>query len=77
MNETITIRGEGISLDLLLWRKFGVRGRELVEATLGLNPGLAALGAVLPLGTTVKVPPLPAASRTPVKLVTLFPPKVP
>lgn len=76
MNEIITIKGEGISLDLLLWRKFGVRGRELVEVTLSLNPGLAALGPFLPLGTVVVVPPLPAVSTTPVKLVTLFPPKV-
>jgi phage tail protein X len=72
MNETITIRGEGISVDLLLWRKFGVRGRELVETVFDINPGLAALGPFLPLGTTVIVPPLPAESRTPVKLVTLF-----
>jgi phage tail protein X len=75
MTETITIKGVGISLDLLLWRKFGVRGRELVEVTLGLNPGLAALGAFLPMGTVVTVPPLPAKSTLPVKLVTLFPPK--
>lgn len=74
--ETITIRGEGITLDLLLWRKYGVRGRELVETTLALNPGFAALGAFLPLLTQVTVPPLPAQSRTPVALVTLFPPKV-
>ena len=75
MNEIITIRGEGISLDLLLWRKYGVRGRELVETALTLNPGLAALGSILPMGTAVIIPPLPAESRTPVKLVTLFPPK--
>jgi len=73
--ETITIKGEGITLDLLLWRKYGVRGRELVEATLALNPGLAGLGPFLPLLTDVVVPPLPAQSRTPVKLVTLFPPR--
>jgi phage tail protein X len=75
MSETITIRGEGISLDLLLWRKFGVRGRELVESALDLNPGLAALGPIIPMGTVVRIPPLPAESRTPVKLVTLFPAK--
>jgi len=73
--ETITIKGEGITLDLLLWRKYGVRGRELVEATLALNPGLASVGPILPMLTVVIVPPLPAESRTPVKLVTLFPPR--
>lgn len=76
MNETITIRGEGISLDLLLWRKYGVRGRELVVAALDLNPGLAAMGPILPLGTVVAVPPLPAKSPVSVALVTLFPAKV-
>jgi phage tail protein X len=76
MADTITIKGDGISLDLLLWRKFGVRGRELIEATLALNPGLAGLGPILPHFTVVAVPDLPAQSRTAVKLVTLFPPKV-
>lgn len=74
--ETVTIRGVGISLDLLLWRKYGVRGRELVEATMALNPGLAALGPVLPMMTQVIIPPLSVQSQTPVTLVTLFPPKV-
>lgn len=75
MNEVIVVRGEGLSLDLLLWRKHGVRGRELVEAALALNPGLAGLGPYLPLGTAVTLPPLPTKTRLAAKLVTLFPPK--
>lgn len=73
MAETITIRGEGISLDLLLWRRYGVRGQGLVEETLVLNPGLAALGPILPLGTVVTVPDLPPSASAPaVKVVSLF-----
>ncbi len=51
MAESVTIRGEGITLELLLWRKHGVRGREIVSAALDANPGLAAKGGFLPLGT--------------------------
>ncbi len=73
MAETITVRGEGISLDLLLWRRYGVRGQALVEQALELNPGLSALGAILPLGTVVILPDLPPEPSTPaVKVVSLF-----
>jgi phage tail protein X len=72
MMETVTIRGEGISLDLLLWRRYGVRGQELVEEALDANPGLAGLGPVLPLGTVVRLPSLPAETRTAATLITLF-----
>ncbi|MCL4674446.1 MAG: tail protein X [Pararhodobacter sp.] len=73
MAETIIIRGEGITLDLILWRCHGVRGQALVERALALNPGLAALGPVLPLGAAVVIPDLPPASVTPpVRVVSLF-----
>lgn len=72
MAETITIRGEGITLDLLLWRRYGVRGQTLVEATLDLNPGLAALGPVLPLGTSVTIPDLPPATQPMRRYVSMF-----
>ena len=73
MTETVTIRGEGITLDLLLWRRYGVRGQGLVEEALELNPGLAGLGAVLPLGTAVTLPDLPPAPvRAPRQVVSLF-----
>jgi len=70
--DAVTIRGEGITLDLLLWRIHGVRGQHLVEVAFELNPGLAALGPVLPLGTVVKIPPMPQAVRAPAPLITLF-----
>lgn len=46
-------------LDLMLWRRFGRRGLGLVEATLRANPGLAAMGPVIPLNTTFTIPDLP------------------
>lgn len=72
MAEFVTIRGEGITLDLLLWRRHGVRGRELVSAAFDANPGLAAKGAFLPLGTVISLPDLPARTSSVRKVVSLF-----
>ncbi|MCR5941118.1 phage tail protein [Ochrobactrum sp. XJ1] len=57
---TVTVKGEGITLDLLLWRAYGVRGRKLVEEALSLNRDLASLGVVIPMGQTVNLPDLPS-----------------
>lgn len=72
MATSITVSGEGLTLDTLLWRRYGQRGRTLVAETLAANPGLAALGPILPPGTTITIPDLPPASATMVKVVTLF-----
>lgn len=73
MHETIIVRGEGITLDLILWRRHGVRGQALVADTLSISPGLAALGPILPLGTSVTIPDLPPQpTAPPVKVVSLF-----
>jgi phage tail protein X len=45
----------GDKLDLLIWRDAGLGPGELTRV-LEANPGLAALGPVLPLGTQVVVP---------------------
>lgn len=58
--KTITVKGEGITLDLLLWRAYGVRGRGLLEEAFSLNTNLARLGVVIPMGTVVRLPDLPA-----------------
>ena len=72
--KTITVRGEGIVLDAILAREYGpVGGRSLVEATLRLNPGLAALGPILPLGAVITIPDQPAPERFPARaVVSLF-----
>jgi phage tail protein X len=70
--EEVTVRGEGITLDLLLWRRYGVRGQDLVEATFEANPGLAQQGSELSLGTRVALPALPVNPRPSPPLITLF-----
>lgn len=59
MPETVTIRGDNITADLLLFRRHGVEGQALLSDLLALNPGLADLGAYIPAGTVVTIPDLP------------------
>jgi len=65
--EAITITGEGLALDQLVWRKFRRAVPGLVEQVLALNPGLAQLGPILPVGTVVVVPVLASAQETPAR----------
>ncbi|HEV7293120.1 MAG TPA: tail protein X [Devosia sp.] len=62
MAQTITIRREGLTLDLLLFQSYGPSGRDLLEIAFGINPGLADLGPIIPLGTTVTIPDRPVGS---------------
>lgn len=60
---------QGETVDALCWRVFG--RTDMTEAVLALNPGLAALGPVLPVGQPVTLPDAPAsaaAMRDTVKL---------
>jgi phage tail protein X len=52
----VRVAGEGISVDLLIWRQHKRPMPGLVETVLDINPGLAALGPILPVGTLVKLP---------------------
>lgn len=72
MPETVIVKGAGITLELLLHRRHGVRGRELLETALRLNPGLARRGLVLPPGAAVVIPDLPPASAARRQVATLF-----
>lgn len=55
---------QGDTLDLLCQRHLG-RTAGAVESVLEANPGLAALGPVLPMGTAVTLPDqAPAAAQT-------------
>lgn len=54
--EEIRVEGDDITLSLLVWRRFQTRTPGVVERALNLNPGLADLGPVLPVGTVVRIP---------------------
>ena len=53
---------QGDTLDLLLHRHTGQTAGN-TEATLAANPGLADLGAVLPMGTAVQIVIAPPKTR--------------
>lgn len=69
--ERITVEGEFITVSLIVWRRFRRPMPGLVEQILDLNPGLAAFGPYLPVGTTFDMPvptPREPAILDPVKL---------
>lgn len=67
-----TIRAQqGDTLDALLWRERGLTVTDAVKV-LEANPGLADLGAVLPLGTPVTVPAIAAPASRTIPLVQLW-----
>lgn len=70
MAETIKVAGDNLTLDLILWRKYGVRGQALVEETMELNPDL--VDVFLPIGATVVLPDLPAETTATREVMTLF-----
>ena len=57
-------------LDALVWRELGL-GAPAVQAVLEANPGLAAMGPLLPQGTRVVLP-AAAAAPAPAPLVQLW-----
>lgn len=69
--KTIVIEGEGAVLDRVI---FEATGREdHVPAVLDANPGLAQLGPVIPAGTQIRIPALPAVEALPSQpVVTLW-----
>lgn len=54
--ERITVEGDGITVSLLVWRRFRRPMPGLVEAILERNPGLAGLAPILPVGTVFELP---------------------
>lgn len=54
--ESIVVRGDDLTVPLLVWRRFKRPMPGLVEAILDSNPGLAGLGPFLPFGTVVNMP---------------------
>lgn len=56
MTTPTTVRSlQGDTVDLVVYRHYG-KTRGLVEPVLDANPGLAGLGAILPLGTVLTLP---------------------
>jgi phage tail protein X len=50
----IVIAEQGDSVDLIAYRRYGSHGME--QAILDANPGLAAFGPIIPLGTRIVLP---------------------
>jgi phage tail protein X len=71
--QSFTITRPNMTLDLLLFQAYGAAGQALLEQTLVLNPALADLGPMIPLGTTVNIPDRPASDPFRARpVVTLF-----
>lgn len=72
ITETVVVEGEGLTVSLLVWRKFRRPMPGLAERILDLNPRLSDLGPFLPIGTVVVVPiPIPRPTKI-IEAVTLW-----
>lgn len=69
MSNIYTTR-QGETVDLACLAHYG-RTARVVEAVIGANPGLAALGVMLPIGTKI-VMPIIASTSTERRLVSLW-----
>ena len=54
--ERVTVEGDGITVSLLVWRRFRRPMPGLLEQILDRNPGLAGAGTELPVGTVLDIP---------------------
>ena len=64
VTETVTIEGDGLTVALIVWRRFHRPMPSLVEQIYDMNPGLADLGQTLPVGTRFEMPiPIPRAQQ--------------
>lgn len=71
MADDLLISRQGDTLDELLWRERSL-GAADIAGVLASNPGIADLGAVLPIGTTVTVPASTAPTQTVLPLIQLW-----
>jgi phage tail protein X len=60
---SVKVAREDMTLDLVVWQALGRQDDQLVERTLDLNPGIGALGDILPVGTIVALPELARRSE--------------
>jgi phage tail protein X len=60
VSETVTVAGDGLTLPLIVWRRFHRPMPGLVEDIYDINPGLADHGQTLPVGIRFEMPiPIP------------------
>lgn len=62
--ERVKVEGDGLTVSLIVWRRFRRPMPGLVEAIYAANPGLAGHGPVLPLGAAFDMPVPPPPDRT-------------
>ncbi|PZA12482.1 phage tail protein [Rhodopseudomonas palustris] len=67
-----TVRRDGLRLDHIARDELGSERGGTVESILALNPGLAALGWIIPIGTVIKLPPRPSASTPQIKVARVW-----
>ena len=70
-NETYVVEGE-VMLDAIIWRRYRRPTPGLLERTLDVNPGLAALGPFIPRGTVILLPIEPAQATRVVPVIKLW-----
>lgn len=66
------VERDDMTVDLIVWRHFGRQDDRLVERTFEINPGLAAMGDFLPVGTEFNLPEPPALAPPQIETVRLF-----
>ena len=54
--EAHTVASEDVTVSSMVWRRYHRAMPGMVERIYDMNVGLADLGAVLPLGTVVRIP---------------------
>jgi phage tail protein X len=69
--ERITVEGDGVTVPLVVWRRFRRPMPGLVERVYASNPSLAEAGPYLPVGTSFTLPipvPRPREELDPIRL---------
>lgn len=57
--ELVTVQGDYVTVDLLVWRRYKIPAPGILETLLDSNPHLARLHAqscFLPIGTQIRIP---------------------
>jgi len=62
VSDIYIVKQEGVRLDHVARAALGTWSDGIVETILGLNPGLADLPALLPVGTAIVLPARPATA---------------